>query len=50
MRRASAKCKICGKTLMPEEIEAGVSLVCPRCDPKLRKKKKQDQHETVHRG
>ena len=39
MNRAAAQCEICGKTLLPEEIEAGASLVCPRCDPKRNKKK-----------
>lgn len=31
MKRAAAQCKVCGKTLTPEEIEIGKSLVCPRC-------------------
>jgi len=40
MSRVVAQCKICGKTLLPEEIEVGTSLVCPRCAPKQRKKEK----------
>jgi DNA-directed RNA polymerase subunit RPC12/RpoP len=39
MKRAAAQCGICGKTLLPEEIEVGASLVCPRCDPKRNKTK-----------
>ncbi len=40
IQRVAAKCSRCGATLTPEEIEIGLSLVCSRCDPKLRKAKK----------
>lgn len=38
MKRAAAQCKICGKTLTPEEVEVGMPMVCPRCKPKEGKK------------
>jgi DNA-directed RNA polymerase subunit RPC12/RpoP len=34
MSRSAAHCDKCGKDLVPEEIEVGISLVCPRCNKK----------------
>ena len=34
MSRSAAHCEKCGKDLVPEEIEVGISLVCPRCSKK----------------
>jgi len=34
MNRAVALCEVCGKTITPEEVEVGISLVCPRCAPR----------------
>lgn len=31
MEYEAAKCPRCGKTLTAEQIEAGASLICPRC-------------------
>jgi hypothetical protein len=31
MTRDIAQCPACGKTITPEEVEIGMSLVCPRC-------------------
>ena len=33
MSGAVVQCPTCGKTITPEEIEIGASLVCPVCDP-----------------
>ena len=35
MTRDVDACQQCGKTILPEEIEIGGSLICPRCAPKL---------------
>jgi uncharacterized paraquat-inducible protein A len=31
MTREIAQCPVCGQTITPEEVEVGMSLVCPRC-------------------
>jgi len=31
MKHVAAECPRCGATITPEEIEVGISLVCPRC-------------------
>ena len=31
MKHVAAECPRCGATITPEEIEVGLSLVCPRC-------------------
>ncbi len=46
LKRVAAKCRICGKTLMPEEVEVGIPLECPRCAPKTKKTGRGQQKET----
>jgi len=36
MKRDVIECPRCGKTLTPEEVEVGKSLVCPRCGERPR--------------
>jgi DNA-directed RNA polymerase subunit RPC12/RpoP len=46
LKREAAKCRICGKTLLPEEIEVGTSLVCPRCSPKPKSRDGKDRQRS----
>jgi DNA-directed RNA polymerase subunit M/transcription elongation factor TFIIS len=32
MKRDIIECPTCGKTVTPEEVEAGISLVCLECE------------------
>lgn len=32
MQRITAECPVCHQSITAEEIEVGLSLVCPRCD------------------
>ncbi len=48
MKRVAAECKICGKTLTPEEVEVGMPLVCSRCKPKKGKKKMANNDSCKH--
>lgn len=32
MAQPLIECKACGKTVTPEEVMAGESLICPRCE------------------
>ncbi len=36
MKRDVIECPACGKTVTPEEVESGVSLVCPECEDLVR--------------
>lgn len=48
MGRVIAQCSRCGKTITPEEVEIGISLVCPRCEP--RRAKKRQEGKAVRRS
>ena len=48
MNRVIATCQKCGKTIIPEEVEIGMSLVCPRCDPKRKKEDRKKQKVSTH--
>ena len=39
------QCPTCGKTITPEEIEIGTSLVCPVCDPAKAKTKNETEQQ-----
>jgi DNA-directed RNA polymerase subunit M/transcription elongation factor TFIIS len=49
MGRVIAQCPICGKTIIPEEVEIGISLVCPRCEPRRAKKNPHEKQASAAR-
>ena len=48
MQRTIAQCPICGKTITPEEVEIGISLVCPRCDPDRNRGERERAQVSAH--
>jgi hypothetical protein len=40
MSRTIAECRTCGQKITSEEVEIGMSLVCPQCEPLPKKEPK----------
>ena len=50
MKRDIIECPSCGKSITPEEVEAGISVSCPACEDTDTKEKPSRQQKTAGPG